>query len=70
MRLIDNVLNNPTHPLHPSLSKAISTSNTRAGYKLMFARTETFRKSIIPYLARLLVDRSSVVQHLTECLSG
>ncbi|WP_353804779.1 hypothetical protein, partial [Acinetobacter baumannii] len=50
--------------------QAISTSNTRAVDKLMLTKTETFPKSIVPYIARLLVARVSVVQHLTEFLQS
>jgi hypothetical protein len=67
-RLLEKILKCSDHPLHPFLSQAISTSNTRAPFKLLYTRTETFRRTLIPYLARLLVDRDAVLNNLRDNL--
>ena len=50
------ILTDTSHPLHTDLSKAVSTSSTRANFKLLFSRTTSYRNSVLPYLSRLLVN--------------
>jgi hypothetical protein len=67
-KLVEKILKFSDHPLHPFLSKAISVSQTRASFKLLPTKTETFRKTLVPYLARLLVDRDAVLNNLRDNL--
>lgn len=67
--LASRALKNPSHVLHAAISKAISLSSSRSNYRLIFARTNAFRNSTIPYLARLLYNRSHVINELSERLS-
>jgi hypothetical protein len=62
------VLKDVLHPLHSALSQALSTSRTRSLFKLLPARTTTYRKSIIPYMARYLVNPDSLRDHLRHRL--
>ncbi len=55
-RLPTSIINDPLHLLHPCLSRALSTSNTRSSFKLLRCRTSLYRNSLIPSLARLLVN--------------
>ncbi|MBM6549375.1 hypothetical protein H7673_10995 [Streptococcus dysgalactiae subsp. equisimilis] len=52
----NKILTDTFHPLHTDLSKAVSTSSTRANFKLLFSRTTSYRNSVLPYLSRLLVN--------------
>ncbi len=52
-RLSTSIINDPLHSLHPCLSKALSTSNTRSSFKLLRCRTSLYSNSLIPSLARL-----------------
>ncbi len=54
----------PSHPLHVALSQA-----TRANYRLIYARTNAYRNTLVPYLARLLVCRDQVIKELESALS-
>ncbi len=68
-RLSTSIINDPLHPLHPCLSKALSTSNTRSSFKLLRCRTSLYRNSLIPRLARLLVNPKQEVDLLCSNLS-
>ncbi len=68
-RLSTSIINDPHHPLHPCLSKALSTSNTRSSFKLLRCRTSLYRSSLIPSLARLLVNPKQEVDLLSSNLS-
>jgi hypothetical protein len=68
-QLIDRTMSDESHPLHHSLSQCLSTSSTRNLFKLPYARTASYRMSTIPYLARFLVDKKSVIEKLTQELS-
>ena len=62
------LLSDTGHCLHFELSKAVSNPRTRSNFRLLHARTSMYRNSIIPYLARFLVDRTSIVNSLKERL--
>ena len=56
-RLIESILNDSRHPLHPHLSKCKSKRNLRSSMTCMFARTTRYRNSVIPYLARYITSK-------------
>ncbi len=68
-RLSTSIINDPLHPLRPCLSKALSTSTTRSSFKLLRCRTSLHRNSLIPSLARLLVNPQHKVDLLSSNLS-
>ncbi len=51
-RLSASIINDPLRPLHPCLSKALSTFNTRSSFKILWCRTSLYRNSLINSLAR------------------
>ena len=50
------ILYDPTHPLYVYFSKVVSFSTTRSLFRLLPARTSSYRNSVLPYLARCLVN--------------
>ena len=58
------ILQDPSHPLHNALSPCISHANTRSKYRLLPSRISLYRNSLIPYLARILVDREKSTHEL------
>jgi hypothetical protein len=62
------ILSDNMHPLHTALSQCISTSSTRSVYKLVPARTSTYRNSCVPYLARFLVSKEQTKSELLSRL--
>ncbi len=68
-RLSTSIINDPLHPLHPCLSNALSTFNTRSSFKLLRCRNSLHRNSLTPSLARLLVNPKQEVDLLSSNLS-
>ncbi len=68
-RLSTSVFNELLNPLHPCLSNALSTSNTRSSFKLLRCRTSLYRNSLIPSLVRHLVNPKKEVDLLSSNLS-
>ncbi len=64
-RLSASIINDPLHSLHPCFSNALSTSYTRFSFKLLRCRTSLYRNSLIPSLARLLVNPKQEVDLLS-----
>ncbi len=54
--LSTSIINDPLHPLHPYLANALSTFNTWSSFQLLRCRTSLYRNSLIPSLARHLVN--------------
>ena len=67
-RFIDRITRDEDHCLHHDIMKAVSHPRTRSTFQLLFARTSTYRNSIVPYLARLLVNRTPIVHSLKQQL--
>jgi hypothetical protein len=63
-----NILADPQHPLHDSLLPSVSTSSTRSSYNLIYSRTSSFRRSVIPFLARVLTDISAESNRFKQLL--
>ncbi len=66
-RLSTSIINDPLHPRH--LANALSTSNTRSSFKYLRCRTSLYRNSLIPGLARYLVNPKQEVNLLSSNLS-
>jgi hypothetical protein len=62
------ILDDHTHPLYPTLNNARSIRNTRSNFCLIYSRTETYRTSPIPYLARILLNKDLESEKLTALL--
>jgi hypothetical protein len=58
LKFAHKILEDSEHPLHQHLSLSVSRSCTRNTFNPVFSRTSTFRRSIVPFLARLLTDAS------------
>jgi hypothetical protein len=61
-----SILSDDKHPLFPYLSISISNSGTRNSFNLIYCRTSSFRKSIIPFLARVLVNNANELNTFTR----
>jgi len=68
-QLAERILKDRNHPLHLHLEGARCRRLTRQQFRLLPARTETYRRSIIPFLARFLNDPKSVQSELLSNLS-
>lgn len=68
LKLSSKILTDHFHPLHNELSKAISTSCTRAKFKLMYSRTSSYHNSVLPYLSRFLVSPNTLTTDLRKRL--
>lgn len=55
-RFVNNILSDEMHPLHDAISVCRSLRPLRSSFRLISARTNTFRNSIIPFLARFLTN--------------
>ncbi len=62
------------HLLHEEISKARSHTSTRSRFKLLPLKTAAYRKSVLPALSRLLVDRNAelncYIQELSRSISS
>jgi hypothetical protein len=56
-----------SHPLYDHLAKALSHPSTRSKLKLEFPLTSATRKSLLPYLTPILLDRHSLVPDVRKC---
>ncbi len=65
----ERILGDHHHPLHDELSKARSYTSTRSRFKLLPSKTAACRKSVLPALTRLLVDRNAELKHYLQNLS-
>jgi hypothetical protein len=63
-----HILNDPEHPLYGTLSNARSVRNTRRNFCFIFSRTEIYRRSPLPYLARILSNKDSEYNKLSSLL--
>ena len=67
-RFINRIMSNEDHFLHKEFFKSVSNPRTRSQFRLLPARTTTYRNSILPYLARILVNRTSIMSDLNAHL--
>ena len=67
-RFIDRITRDREHCLHHDIIKAVSHPRTRSTFQLLHARTSTYRNSVVPYLAHILVNRTQIVNSLRERL--
>jgi hypothetical protein len=65
-RLANNVLSDIQHPLHNSLSASRSQRPLRSNFRLLSARTTSYKNSIIPFLSRFLTDESAEIEILVN----
>jgi hypothetical protein len=62
------ILDDLSHPLHQTLSNARSVRSTRNNFRLIYSRTEVYRRSTLPYLARILSNENLEVEKLNTML--
>ena len=60
------ILGDPSHPLHDPLSFCFSYPSTRSKFRLIPSRINMYRNSPVPYLARVLTDKSKVLDDLVR----
>ncbi len=65
-RLSSSIINDPLHPLYSWLGNDLSTSNTRSSFKRLQCRASFCRKSLIPSMARHLVNPKQEVNLLSS----
>ncbi len=57
---VERILGDATHPLHEPMVSFRSMRPSRRAFRLAPARTETYRRSVLPSLLRLLIDPNAV----------
>jgi hypothetical protein len=62
--LCNRILHDDSHPLYTILCSAKSSTQTRSTFRLISARTSTYKNSVIPYLARYLTNSDAVRKQL------
>ena len=62
------ILSDHLHPLHSELSVCHSHPSTRSAFRLIPARINLYKNSPVPYLARVLTDKSRVISELRSNL--
>jgi hypothetical protein len=70
LQFAHRILADSNHPLFPHLSQSSSRSSSRSSFKLIYSRTSTFRRSVVPFLARLLSNENAVIEHFKSLLNG
>ena len=50
------ILKDQSHPLNSVMQQIESNNNTRSSYKNIYARTNIYKNSCVPYLARVLIN--------------
>ncbi len=68
-RLSSSIINDPLHHFNPCLANALSSSDTRSSYKALRCRASLNSNSLIPSLARHLVNAKQKVDPLYSSLS-
>ncbi len=63
------ILADNQHPLYDELSKTRSHTSTRSRFKLLSSKTAAYRRSVLPALSRLLVDRNAELNYYMQELS-
>ena len=58
------ILSDAQHPLHPFLSNSRLSRPSRSSFRYIFARTNAYKNSVIPYLARFLTNKQNVRDEL------
>jgi hypothetical protein len=58
VKFSQQILSDPLHPLNEYLSPSRSFSSTRRTFNLIYSRTSAYRRSVVPFLARVLADSS------------
>ena len=58
------ILSDTQHPLHSFLSNSRLSRPSRSSYKHIFARTNAYKNSVFPYLARFLTNKQKVRDEL------
>jgi len=69
-QLASRILGDSIQPLHFYIEGARTGRSTRQMVRLLLARTEAYKKPIIPFLARLLCDPNAVIAELRTNLSN
>jgi len=69
-QLASRILGDSIHPLHSYIEAARTHRSTWQMFRLLLAKTEAYKKSIIPFLARVLCDLSAVTAELRTNLSS
>jgi hypothetical protein len=67
-RFCDRILGDSNHPLHIPLSSAVPQHRTRTAFNCIYARTELFRRSPLPFLARFLSNKDLEIEKLKQNL--
>ena len=67
-KLFDRVMNDNSHPLHEKFLTIVSSGRTRRNFRHLKARTNMYLNSPIPYMARVLTNRSDVTSELTKSI--
>jgi hypothetical protein len=62
------ILDDQTHPLFPPLNNATSIRSTRSNFRIIYSKTKAYHNSLIPYLARILVNKNMEMDNLTSIL--
>jgi hypothetical protein len=69
-KLANRILSDNAHPLFPFISISLSSSSTRRNFNIIYARTANYRRSVVPALARILVNKEAEFQSFYDSLSG
>jgi len=67
-KFCDRILCDQNHPLHDPLSSAVPQHRTRTAFNCIFARTELYRRSPMPFLARFLSNKELELEKLKQNL--
>ncbi len=65
---VERILDDATHPLHEPMVSFRSMRRSRRAFRLAPARTETYRRAVLPSLTRFLTDTDSVRNELLRYL--
>jgi len=65
-QLASRILGDSIHPLHSYLEAARTHRSTWQMFRLLLAKTEAYKKSIIPFLTRVLCDPNAVTAAISE----
>jgi hypothetical protein len=69
-KFAERILSDDSHQLFPALSSSRSLRNSRNNFTHIFARTNHYKNSTVPFLARVLTNSALEIEKFKRCLDN